>query len=204
MGPQAHPYGTYPTSPLGLAVRLQQQQQHTYTDLLLKSYENHLAQRFSTPTLNGLPPGFYPPGALPPVSGVPGMPTLTPYGHIAGFHPGGSFQNLLAAMGPALAAKAAVAKSMLLTPSPLTVNTEPPSSPNNQPKISAQPTALLTRAPSGLTNGLSNSNGLNTILQPGAEQPPDRRSSSIAALRMKAREYEMKLQLGQNCKGIVY
>ena len=35
---------------------------------------------------------------------------------------------------------------------------------------------------------------------------PDRRTSSIAALRLKAREYELKLQLGggEKCNGVVY
>ena len=44
-------------------------------------------------------------------------------------------------------------------------------------------------------------NDVSSQSQSGSDGESDRKSSSIAALRMKAREYEMRLQMGQRFTG---
>lgn len=159
-----------------------------YADLLLKSYEGHLS-RFSS----HLPPQgpLVAPGMQPHIGQTalaiaapmalnfpgPGRPIAPPFGPTpggVGMPPPGTFQHLLASM------------STHAAKSPPQVK-ERESSPEPTPKASR----------SDLSGEVS---GSGSLLPPDG----DRRSSSIAALRMKAREYEMKLQLGNKYNGIVY
>lgn len=203
MGPQAHPYNPY-QNPLNLAARMHQQQQQSYTDMLLKSYENHIAQRFahSSPTpVPGLATSLYSPAqmglgvAMPPLAAIP--PAGLSHYAAPGFQghmppaPPGSFQHLLASMTSA-AAKAkhahVVAQSQVVH-GPLHVHT----SRSDQPMSTPSPPASVTSPRGGSTgSGSGTSENVSPVEQ-------DRRSSSIAVLRMKAREYEMKLQMGQKC-----
>ena len=119
--------------------------------------------------------GCSPPG-FNPFSHLPPIGALAPFpGSLPGQLPGGSFQHLLASMTNSSAGPASKVKD--ITPSS-----------RESPEV-ASPTAVTPPPSSG-------------AVPPLVER--DRRSSSIAALRMRAREYEMKLQLGGKPNGIVY
>ena len=157
--------GTVPS--IGLAARVQQQ--HAFTDMLLKSYENNLTARSLVP-----PPVLPPHSAYGPLglAGPLSIPSLGPYqtalmGMSTPPQPG-TFQHLLASMTASVKAKEAA-------------DSEDRSS-SISPTQSGSPSERST-PPSGST---------------------DRRSSSIAALRHKAREYEFKLQMGQTIKNVVF
>ena len=192
----------------------QQQQQHqTYTDLLLKSYENHIAHRFTTshspiPTIAttlyspaamglGVGVGMAPlsalqAGGLGPYAASVGLTSFQGHGPPA---PPGSFQHLLASMTSA-AAKAKHAHAQVHAhshvPAPLHVHTS-----RSDQTTTPSPPASVASPRTPATPGANPPGNLSPVEQ-------DRRSSSIAVLRMKAREYELKLQMGQKCNGIVY
>ena len=135
-------------------------QQQSYSDLLLKTYENQLFNRYSLAT--GLPsvaPALYNPVSFG-ISSLPtsalGLRSLAPLS--VPIPPPGTFQHLLASM----TSSAAKARENLDISSPVPGMSSP-------------------------TSGLVVDN--------------ERRSSSIAALRMKAREHELRLGISGN---IVY
>ncbi|XP_046333369.2 homeobox protein ARX-like [Haliotis rufescens] len=166
VGTQAHPYSPY-TGTLNMASRgvLPPQQPHppqTYSDLLLKTYENQLLSRYSLATsLPTVTSALYSPvtfglSSASATSGL-GLRTLTPLS--VPVPPPGTFQHLLASM----TSSAAKARENFDTTPPV-------------PGLSSP------------TSGVVDS---------------ERRSSSIAALRMKAREHEMRLGIS-GCSNIVY
>ena len=129
--------------------------------------------------------GFWGPGAQlkGPLPGLPGMGMGMPL-------PPGSFQQLLATMSmhanrkeEVLAAEVPVRLAPLAPP---VIAPSSQGSPNSPPAESGRRSSSPTdsSSPSGGSDGES-----------------DRKSSSIAALRMKAREYEMRLQMGQRFSG---
>ena len=116
------------------------------------------------------------PASFNPFSHLPPIGALAPFpGSLPGQLPGGSFQHLLARMSHPSTGPPTKVKDI--------------TSPSRESPEIASPTAV-TPPPSGAT------------APPLVER--DRRSSSIAALRMRAREYEMKLQLSEKPNGIVY
>lgn len=161
MGPQAHPYSPYAGS-LSLASRTLLPQQHTYTDLLIKSYENQFLQRYTLQSqMPALHPGLYNPVSLA-LSAPPPPLGLRSFASLASpLPPPGSFQHLLASM----TSSAAKARETNCDISTVTSG------------LAAPPTNLLDS---------------------------DRRSTSIAALRMKAREHELRMGLSTKCNNIVY
>ena len=165
VGPQGHPYSPFPP-PLGhLAARASPPQ--SYTHLLLKSYENHLAQRYSGLAMGTLYPTI-PTGLA--LGGLPGLATYNPLAGIS-LPPGGPFPHLLPVATPPNGSKGREDME------------DKGGGPHSPPRATSSPDTTLT------SGGLA----------------PDRRSSSIAALRMRAREYEIKLQLGQQkCNSVVY
>ena len=185
VGPQSHPYNTYhtpslglaSTPSLGLAARVHhnvQQQQHAFTDLLLRSYETNMAHgNHMVPA--GLPTHpLYSNGA----TGLPGPVTFSPLGPyqsalmgMTGCTPQpGTFQHLLASMTASVKAKEAVEEQEMRT---------------NKSPCSLSP---VSRSNSPLRSDT------------GSPNQGDQKSSSIAELRHKAREYEFKLQMAQNMK----
>ena len=149
----------------------------TYSDLLLKTYENTLMARYGlTSPLTSLPPALCSPLAMGMGAshmgglGV-GLRNLTPLS--IPVPPPGSFQHLLASMTSS-AAKARETFADL--PSPLPAAQQSPAS------MTSQTTPVTSSSP-----------------------PADRRSSSIASLRLKAREHEMRMGVGGSaCGSIVY
>ena len=116
------------------------------------------------------------PSSFNPFSHLPPIGALAPFpGSLPGQLPGGSFQHLLASMSNPPTGPATKVRDI--------------TSPSRESPEVASPTA-------------------DTPPPHGGTQPPlverERRSSSIAALRMRAREYEMKLQLTGKANGIVY
>ena len=162
----------------------------TYSDLLLKTYENTLMARYGlTSPLTSLPPGLCSPlalgmGASHPMGGLGvGLRNLTPLS--IPVPPPGSFQHLLASMTSS-AAKAR--ETFVDLPSPL-----PPSAAGAVAATQQQqhpPPASVTSQATPVTS---------------SSPPADRRSSSIASLRLKAREHEMRMGVsGSGCGSIVY
>ena len=163
----------------------------TYSDLLLKTYENTLMARYGlTSPLTSLPPALCSPlalgmGASHPMGGLGvGLRNLTPLS--IPVPPPGSFQHLLASMTSS-AAKAR--ETFVDLPSPL-----PPSAAAAAAAATQQqqhpPPASVTSQTTPVTS---------------SSPPADRRSSSIASLRLKAREHEMRMGVsGSGCGSIVY
>jgi hypothetical protein len=112
----------------------------------------------------------------------------------------GSFQHLLAMMsarnGHALGVEANAHRDDL----------------DNKSDPDMSPTRMEGRIPSPTRSVSPGSRSASAdVANPVTSSPPsgqvetERRSSSIAALRLRAREYEMKIQLGQQYnKGMVY
>ena len=180
-----------------------------FSELLLKSYENHLqmasAARLGAPA----PPpalqhplaAFYSPAALAAAAAVSqGQPS--PYSHLPpplgglgpfpgtlpGQLPAGSFQHLLATMSgtsPTAASPALKRRDEREAP-PLPAQRDSPEASSSNGSLSPPASSIAGKISS----------------VPLVEN--DRRSSSIAALRLRAREYEMKLGLGSKPNGMVY
>ena len=187
VGPQAHPYNPY-QNPLSLAARLQQQQHHqqVYADLLLKSYESHLS-RFSSHSLPSQAPGLSP--ALQAAVGAPALALATPMGL--------NFPGAGRPMGTPIPQ----GQSNLGMPPPgtfqhllATMSSHAAKTPPLLKDSDTPPAATASPTGSDVGRDVTGSSPVEG----------DRRSSSIAALRMKAREYEMKLQLSNKYNGIVY
>ncbi|KAK7090048.1 aristaless-related homeobox protein-like [Littorina saxatilis] len=193
-GAGSHPYNPY-NSPLGLmasrggvghppvssASGVPVPGAHsTYSDLLLKTYENTLMARYGlTSPLASLNPALCSPllgmgmgashmGGL----GIGmGMRNLTPLS--IPVPPPGSFQHLLASMTSS-AAKARESFADMTS---------------SGPGLHSPPVSMSSSTPP----------------MTSASPPADRRSSSIASLRLKAREHEMRMGVGNGgCSSIVY
>lgn len=176
-------------------------------DLLLKSYENHLqmARLSGPPALPSLA-ALYSPAALAAAAAVggcgppggfspfPHLPPLTPF-PLSGVSPpshAGSFQHLLASISATPKLKdLPPAPPPPVVPTPLSRGDSPEGTRSTPPSSPAPPGTPTAPAPPG------------GAAAPGLMER-DRRSSSIAALRMRAREYEMKLQMSGKPNGIVY
>lgn len=163
VGPQAHPISPY-SSALSLASR-SVLSQPSYNDLLLKSYEQQLASRYSILSqIHAARPNFLGPSAIGLATAAKyaglGLPSYAPFAPSLPSIAPGTFQHLLANM---------------------TSSRKSPES--------------LGEIPSPLS-GLSVPNTTSLL-------DADRRSTSIAALRMKAREHELKLELMSRYKDVV-
>ena len=128
---------------------------------------------------SGLPSHpLYPAGAM----GIPGQLSLPPLGPyqsalmgMSGAGPQpGTFQHLLASMTASVKAKEAVD--------------------DQERQLNDSPSSM---SPRSRANSPHHSDS-------GSPDSGDRKTSSIAALRHKAREYEFKLQMGQNMKNVVF
>ena len=209
VGPQSHPYSPFPCQPGGPMPpmgMLPHPAHKFYGDFLLKSYE-HQVGRFGGPhpppslgfpghpfgsSLLGIgnplqnalrgatisSPGGPMKGPLP---GLPGMGMPMPL-------PPGSFQQLLATMSMHANRK----EEVLAGEPPMRLSVPPVITPSTQGSPHSPPAEEGRRSSS--PNDSSSPLG-------GSDGESERKSSSIAALRMKAREYEMRLQMGQRFSG---
>ena len=167
-----------------------------------------------------MPPGIYSPASSAAAAaaaamgfgvniGMPHLSALPPFGVPVGAFPGssmaphappGSFQHLLASMTSAAAkAKHAHAHAVAQShQSPLHIHTTSRGGGGEQSNASSGSSSTPSPPESVASggSGTGSNGGVSGNVSP-VEQ--DRRSSSIAVLRMKAREYEMKIQLGQKC-----
>jgi len=188
---------------MSTAVRLQQQQQQQtqqqqqlYTELLLKSYAGHLSRSMIPQSANLRPPlvsGF---PALPVVMATGLRPPIVAQAHspppISPFAPGlqsmGSFQHLLAMMSARNGQRSSL----------------------GTPETGREETSMTQeeRIPSPARSVSPSDGSLSADISQVTSSSPedsDRKSSSITALRIRAKAYEMKLQLGQQYNnGIVY
>lgn len=117
-----------------------------------------------------------------PLSRTPPSPILPP-GVGALYSPSASFQSLLANISAAQHSNAMSASKQFHAAHSeyLTSAGSPPISPQGHPSTA---TNLTTTANSSISSGSD-----------GASPTDDRRSSSIAALRLKAREHELRLEM---------
>lgn len=190
LGPPPGPHLHHPHHPY----------QGSYSDLLLKTYENTLMSRY------GVPPqmspfgnaGFYSPAAafsslgMTPQGGLAAIRALNPMS--LSLPPPGSFQHLLASMtSTALKARQTADVTSFSPPTtPVLSKTTTPSPPSNE----TDPANRKQTSPD-----LGHEEELNRgLLLP---VKGDVRNSSIASLRLKAREHQLRLG-ADNTTRIVY
>ena len=191
VGPQSHPYNPFQCPPSIGPAGLVPPPHKLYSDLLLKTYENQMsaaaaAARFGAPSpmFPGAFRGSTPMLSMPPnpLAMLRGAMSLGPP-NMMNFKsiplapplplPTGSFQHLLATMSMHAARKEDQARPEVGRLSPQEENCSPPSPGDSRPNSSDPVTAPIKNGSDGET---------------------ERKSSSIAALRLKAREYELRLQ----------
>uniref|UniRef100_A0A2C9JFA1 Homeobox domain-containing protein n=1 Tax=Biomphalaria glabrata TaxID=6526 RepID=A0A2C9JFA1_BIOGL len=212
VGGQSNPFNPYPPG-LGMMTRgilgpppgphlhhPHHPYQGSYSDLLLKTYENTLMSRY------GVPPqmspfgnaGFYSPAAafsslgMTPQGGLAAIRALNPMS--LSLPPPGSFQHLLASMtSTALKARQTADVTSFSPPTtPVLSKTTTPSPPSNE----TDPANRKQTSPD-----LGHEEELNRgLLLP---VKGDVRNSSIASLRLKAREHQLRLG-ADNTTRIVY
>ncbi|XP_076453473.1 uncharacterized protein LOC143288732 [Babylonia areolata] len=172
-----------PPSPASAAAAVPLTPHSSYSDLLLKTYENTLMARYGlTSPLTSLPPGLCSPLALGMGMGV-GMGTTPPLS--IPVPPPGSFQHLLASMTHS----AVKARESFL----------------DHPSAGNPPLPPPVSIPSSSSSSSSSSSAATPVTSSSPPAAADRRSSSIASLRLKAREHEMRMGVtGSGCGGIVY
>ncbi|CAG5128530.1 unnamed protein product [Candidula unifasciata] len=205
VGGQTHTFNPYPPG-LGLMARgmlvpqpathhyhphhhLHHQHPLSYSDLLLKSYENTMLSRHGM--ASGLPPNnYYSQTAFaslgfPPPGGLSSLRVMAPLS--LPIPPPGSFQHLLASMtSSVLKARENAEGSSASPPStPVTSGSKASTpSPNNDPDPDRRPPSatLVTKPSHGEEFRSSVMSGKGDI-----------RSSSIASLRLKAKEHQLRI-----------
>lgn len=203
VGGQTHPFSPYPPS-LGIMARgilappssphhahhLHYPHVNSYSNLLLKTYENTLLSRFGVASHIG-PNSFYSHAAafsslgISPPTGLTAMRGVAPMS--LPLAPPGSFQHLLASMtSSALKARETAEVTSLSPPTtPVTsssMTTTP--SPSNEIEGMRRPSAAQ------LSPDLCQEEELRGLLTSASG---DVRSSSIASLRLKAKEHQIRL-----------
>lgn len=182
VGPQGHPYNPFNAalSP-SAAARLHHTQQQAYNDLLLKSYETHLSGRYPLSPLTALNPAFQqnsPLGLA--AAAAAGLGGLRPFpGLSAGIPP---LPNI-----PPPGSFQHLLASMTMSAGKVREPSSPrPGTPPADDSRQASPPASGSRSPES------------------DSADPDRRSTSIAALRLRAREHEVRMDLVRRYNGYVY
>jgi hypothetical protein len=110
--------------------------------------------------------------------------------------PPGSFQHLLASMTSSAAKARAAGDSPFHSDHPSSI---PSPSPSSGGAHSVSSSSASSTSPQSSTL----SSPTNATPTPSSPPAPDRRSSSIAALRLKAREHEMRLGV-RSGSGVVF
>ncbi|XP_064639198.1 homeobox protein aristaless-like [Lineus longissimus] len=177
VNPQAHPYYQPAAATLARQAMEQHQQRQAMNDLILRSYQSRY----------NLPASYFPfffsniPNASSHAAGTGNDYRLPAYSPLAP-PPPGTFQHLLASMTSSVTSRKReedVTASGSQSPPHLNTAAITSQSRDNSPDVN------------------------NTPDSPPAEGG-ERRSSSIQALRLKAREHEMRLDLIRKVKGVVY